>query len=301
MTIPLLIDTDPGIDDALAILSAARDPALDLLALTTVFGNVPVSVATRNARGLAALCPRPPLVAEGAARPLVRAPAPHPDFVHGGDGLGGAPLPVEGAALDPRRAATVISALAEAHRGALVVVAVGPLTNLAEALAADPALPGRVARVIVMGGAVRHPGNVTEAAEANFWQDPHAAAAVLQAPWPLTLVGLDVTECVRLYPDDLAELPATQAVTLLRKAIGFYAAFHRESAKFTGCYLHDPAATTVAADPSLLECRRLRIAVTLEGEAEGAVRESAEGTPVDVALAANAPGIRTRVLSALQH
>lgn len=301
--VPIVIDTDPGIDDALAILAAMADPGLTLLGLTTVFGNVPVETATRNALQLAALAGRETPVAKGAARPLLRAPAPHPDFVHGREGFGEAVLPPPERAPDPRNAASFLAETARDARDRgtpLTIVAVGPLTNLATALTEHPEMAQTVGRVVVMGGTLRHPGNVTPTAEANFWQDPHAAAQVLAASWPVTVVGLDVTECVRLYPEDLDALPQGRVHRFLREAVGYYARFHLESHGFLGCYLHDPAAVCATADPSLLETWRTQATVIVEGPEEGRLQASSSGQPVDVALAADAPGIRARLLTALK-
>ncbi|MEM7497212.1 MAG: nucleoside hydrolase [Pseudomonadota bacterium] len=299
---PVIIDTDPGIDDAMAILGAFADPALEIRGLTTVFGNVPLATATRNTLQLVELAARSVPVAAGAALPLRRPPAPHPEIVHGTDGFGGVQLPEPAIAPDTRTAPVFLAEETRAARAAhspLTIVALGPLTNLALALEASPAIVEDVAGVIVMGGAVRHPGNVTDEAEANFWQDPHAAALVLAAPWPVTLIGLDVTECARLYPEDLAALPPGRCTAFLARAARHYAAFHLDTRGFHGCYLHDPTAAAAAADPALLETRRLPLAVTLEGAAEGMVREAPGSDEVEVAIAANAPGIRARLLGGL--
>ncbi|MEM6354703.1 MAG: nucleoside hydrolase [Pseudomonadota bacterium] len=301
---PIIIDTDPGIDDAMAILAALADPALEVLGLTTVFGNVSVERATRNALQLLDLAERPLPVAAGAARPLERAPAPHPDFVHGLEGFGEARLPPPARAPDQRAAPGFLADEARAARSTgrpLTIVAVGPLTNLAAALAEHPGIVEDVARVVVMGGAVRHAGNMNPFAEANFWQDPHAAARVLEAPWPVTLVGLDVTECARVYPDDLAALPPGRCTAFIATAAEHYAEFHRDANAFHGCYLHDPTATAVAADPTALETRPMQLTVTLEGEAEGRVQETGTGPSIDVAIAANAPAIRRHLLASLAN
>ncbi|MEL6769285.1 MAG: nucleoside hydrolase, partial [Pseudomonadota bacterium] len=126
-----------------------------------------------------------------------------------------------------------------------------------------------------------------------------ASAAVLAAPWPITLIGLDVTECARVYPDDLAALPPGRCTAFIAEAAAHYAGFHRESRGFHGCYLHDPTATAVAADPGAVETRPMALAVTLEGDAEGAVREAEAGHAVDVAIATNAPAIRRHLLGSL--
>ncbi|MEM9762695.1 MAG: nucleoside hydrolase [Pseudomonadota bacterium] len=301
---PVIIDTDPGIDDAMAILAALADPALEVLGLTTVFGNVSEPRATRNALQLLDLSESPLPVAAGAARPRRRTPAPHADFVHGVEGFGDVELPAPCRAPDPRPAATYLAEEARAARVGgrpITIVALGPLTNLAEALTATPGIAADVARVVVMGGAVRHPGNVNAHAEANFWHDPDAAAIVLGGSWPVTLIGLDVTECARVYPDDLAALPKGRCTAFIAKAAAHYAGFHLETRGFRGCYLHDPTATAAAADPAVVETRTLSLAVTRDGDAEGAVGEAAAGSAVDVAIATDAPSIRRHLLASLAN
>jgi purine nucleosidase len=197
MAVPVLIDTDPGIDDALALLLAFRSPEWRVEAVTTVAGNVPVDLATANARRLVGLAAASPVVAVGAPRPLA-GPLVTAMHVHGDDGLGGlardlaeSPVPVH-----PGDAADLLIACARRWAGELVVVALGPLTNLALALERDRAAIAGVRAVVAMGGSVGVGGNVTAAAEFNVFVDPEAAARVLTAGLPLTLVPLDVTSQV---------------------------------------------------------------------------------------------------------
>ncbi|MEL6267328.1 MAG: nucleoside hydrolase [Pseudomonadota bacterium] len=298
--VPMVIDTDPGVDDAIAILAAMADPRVDLLGLTTVFGNVTTAIATRNALQLGDLAGHPVPVAHGAERPLLQPPHPPADFVHGAEGFGEARLPDPARAPDPRAAADFLAETAAAHPG-LVILAVGPLTNLALALEAHPAIAGQVGRVVVMGGTLRHRGNVSEAAEANFWNDPDAANRVMTADWPVTMVGLDVTETVRLYPDDLDAMttvsPASAA--LLTQAIAFYRDFHRGTRGFDGCFLHDPAALIAALEPGLFETLDTPLSVAVEGVATGGCVAGGATRPVSVCLSANAPAIRAQLIAAL--
>lgn len=298
--IPLVIDTDPGIDDAFAIMAAIAEPRVDLLGLTTVFGNVPVATATRNAQHLVALAGATVPVARGAAEPLVQAPPPHPDFVHGKGGLGSLDVPDRGAP-DPRDAAAFIAEMAGAHTGQLTLLAVGPLTNLAAVVEHHASAVDKIARVVVMGGSLHHRGNVSPRAEANFWQDPHAAARVLAADWPVTVVGLDVTETVRLYPEDVALLPnaAPRCGTLLAGAFAHYADFHRESRGFHGCYLHDPAALVAVTDPDRFETWRAKVEVDTGDERPGALIETTTGRELAVCMSADGPGIRRILLDNL--
>jgi inosine-uridine nucleoside N-ribohydrolase len=296
----LVIDTDPGVDDAMAILYAASHPELDLIGLTSVFGNVPVATATRNALWLGELAGRRIPVAEGAAAPLAQAIRPHPDFVHGIEGFGNLP-PVQPAARpDRRQAAQFLCDIAAAYPGEVTLCAIGPLTNLATALEQDPTLPGKVARLVVMGGALTCPGNVSTHAEANIWNDPHAAAAVFAAGWPVTLVGLDVTTQVRCSPENFAALARAAPVIggFLNRAVQFYFDFHRAHHDFDGCHMHDPTAVVAITDPDLFETRTTPVQVTPDGDAAGQtwVGPPQSGPPVQVCLGVDQAAVRERFL-----
>ncbi len=299
--IKLIIDTDPGVDDAMAILFAAAHPELELIGLTTVFGNVPVTTATRNALFLAELAALHIPVAEGAAVPLVQPLLPHPDFVHGVEGFGDLPPVTPAGRADPRPAAQFLCEMATVHPGLVTICAVGPLTNLAAALALDPAIARNVDRVVVMGGAVECPGNVNANAEANIWNDPHAAAAVFAADWSVTLVGLDVTEAVNCSPADFAGLARAAPVIggFLDRAVQFYFNVHRERYDLDGCHMHDPTAVIEITDPGMFEVREAPVAVTLEGEAAGRTRFAAEGSGplVRVCTGVDAQAVRARFLA----
>jgi purine nucleosidase len=270
----ILFDTDPGIDDAMALLMLARDPRAELVGISTVFGNAPVAQTTANAL---ALCHRFGIevpVARGAERPLQRAPRPFPMHIHGRDGLGDVapPLPHPREA-DAMGAAEFICTLAQRHAGELTLVAVGPLTNLARALALDAGLPGRVRQVVVMGGAfgtLGHGGNVTPVAEANVYCDPHAADSVFAADWPVTVVGLDVTHQVLMdtaYLDALGERGGAEG-RYLRDITRPYERFHARSTG-GGIFAHDASAVACALDAGRFELRRGAVRVVTAGKAIG--------------------------------
>ena len=291
--VKMIIDTDPGVDDAMAILYALSDPEIDLIGLTSVFGNVTGAIATRNALALVELAGAETPVAAGASVPMVQDLRPPADFVHGVEGFGDALLPAPTRAPDPRPAHVFIAETILAHPGEVVLVPVGPLTNIAMALDHAPEIAKHVARVVVMGGAVRHKGNASPVAEANIWQDPHAAAKVFAADWPMTLIGLDVTEQVICTAADLAPMveASPKCGTFLAKAADFYFKFHKESADIDGCHLHDPAAVIAALDPSLFQMLAAPLTVTVDGEEAGRTQERAavkgaslDGPPVDIAL-----------------
>ena len=179
-TIPLLIDTDPGVDDALALLMAFADPGHAVVGLTVTAGNVGLGHTLANALKLCEVCGRGEVpVHAGCAEPLLH-PAPDAAHVHGADGFGDAGYAPASARPQPEHAALAILRLSHEHAGTLVLVALGPLTNIALALKLDPTLPDRIARLVVMGGAVTGHGNITAAAEFNLYFDPEAAALVFR-------------------------------------------------------------------------------------------------------------------------
>jgi inosine-uridine nucleoside N-ribohydrolase len=270
-----LIDTDPGIDDALALLYAWGSPELRLAGLTTVAGNVEVAEATRNLFRLLALRrPTPvPVVAQGAAAPLGRALVTAKGY-HGEDGLGGLTdwPPVE-ATLSPLDGPDFIVDAIRRAREPLTLIALGPLTNVALALARDRRTVAGLARVVVMGGAVDVPGNVTPTAEFNFHVDPEAAARVLEAGLDVDLVPLDATR--------QALLPRAELQAVLARRPGAFAArcaafteigFRVDAARgLAGMILHDPLAVAVALDPTLVTWDAARITVADDGTTRRAV------------------------------
>ncbi|WP_308194096.1 PfkB family carbohydrate kinase [Pelomonas sp. CA6] len=273
----VVFDTDPGIDDAFALALLARHPEIELLAVTTVFGNAPVDLTSRNAQGLMALMGHDAPVARGAEGPLLakrrRDAAAH---VHGDDGLGGmaARLPAPRAPLHARPAHELICELAHAHAGELCLVAVGPLTNLALALRHDPSIAAKLREVVVMGGAFGlrgHSGNVSPVAEANIACDPEAADAVFTAAWPLTVVGLDVTQEVVMTEARLAALRGRGdgVGDLLWEASRHYQDFYHGRDGIGGIYAHDASAAVCLLRPELFERRRGALRVVLDGIATG--------------------------------
>lgn len=274
----LLIDTDPGIDDALALVLALTSPEAEVMAISTVAGNVPVDQATTNAlRILAAANPAShPPVARGAEAPLKRAlvTASH---IHGDDGLGnldrfvepdGRPrYPKPAPVIEMRDGADLILDLADRLREELVVVALGPLTNLALALQRGPRVLSRVGRIVVMGGAVAVPGNVTPGAEFNFYVDPEAAAAVFEAGLPIDLVPLDVTSQVVLPQAELTRRLAGCSSSLGRFVADFSLHGFAVGRRKSGIILHDPVAMGVALDPSLVGFEDLHVEIECEGRA----------------------------------
>lgn len=279
----LIFDTDPGVDDAIALLYLARHPQVQLLGLTTVFGNAEVDVTTRNALFLAERFGLAAPVARGAALPLVRPPRGAAPEVHGDDGLGNlGQTPVPARAADPRPAHHLIVDTLRAHPGEVTLLAVGPLTNLALALAEQPAISGWVKQVVVMGGAFGthgHGGNVTPVAEANVFNDPHAADAVFTAPWPVTVVGLDVTHQVLMdhAAFDALRAQGGEAGQLIWEASRHYVGFYGRAVGVAGCFMHDASAAVCALRPELFTLRAGPVRVATEGLALGQTIQSHGG------------------------
>lgn len=253
---PLIIDTDPGIDDAFAIALAAGSPEVDLLAVTTVFGNVELPKTTANALRLLELCGRPDVpVAAGADRPLVH-PTPHrASEVHGDDGLSGAAdtLPKASKGVDGRHAVELMADLLRAATEPVTIAPIGPMTNVALLLAMHPELKPKIGRIVAMGGSAKG-GNTTAAAEFNVWSDPEAAHRVLaEEDVPTVLVPLDLTHRCAVDAAWLDRLAAGGKIgTGLTALTPSYRATYRRELGIDGMVLHDAIALAEAVSPGIL-------------------------------------------------
>jgi len=268
----IIIDTDPGIDDAIALCYAINHPDLDVLALTTIFGNVSVSLATENALKLCALNERTDIaVAKGADIPMQISPNPVADFVHGKNGFGNVELPATNLRASDLSAAELIIDLANKHPGEITLVAVGPLTNVATALQLSPQITEKLAGVVVMGGAFHCKGNVSEYAEANIWNDPHAAQKVFSADWPVTVHGLDVTYKISFSREYLKKIASIAPAVgdFLQRAADFYIEFYKKQYQFDGCCPHDLLALTFLTKPELFTLENGQLDVVTAGDALG--------------------------------
>jgi inosine-uridine nucleoside N-ribohydrolase len=274
----VIFDTDPGVDDAMALCFALAHPRIELLGITTVFGNVTAAQATTNALYLTQLAQRHVPIAQGQAHPSVKHGEAPPAFIHGADGLGNLPsrLAASHARADERSAAQFIVDMARAAPGQITLVPVGPLTNIAAALALEPQLPQLIRNVVLMGGAATVAGNVSPVAEANIWNDPHAADAVFTAGFNLAMVGLDVTYQVLLEVALFERLAAHQRHVLtdtLLHAVRFYSDFYAtryaQLADKPGCFGHDVLAFIALLHPELFGWDKGRIRCVTDGIAQG--------------------------------
>ncbi len=295
-----MIDTDPGVDDAVALMLAAASPEVDLRAVTTVFGNVALPLTTRNAGSVLALAGRSDVpVAAGAARPLVHERAERAEEVHGGDGLGGRSAHLPPAVdPDPRGAVAVLAAVLRESTEPVTIAPIGPLTNIALLLAVHPELAQRIGRIVWMGGALGA-GNVTGAAEFNAYCDPEAAHRVLtQTDVPVTMVPLDLTLRCPAGPDWLAALDTGGARGHeLAQVIHTYCEFYRERYGRDAVALHDAVAVLEAIVPGSLRTTAMSVQVACDlGPARGATVAGCEGPPVAVALDADVDAVLAAVL-----
>jgi len=278
----IIIDSDPGVDDTMAILFAFQSPAIEVVGITTVFGNTNIGNGTANALTLVDLVGASVPVARGAEHPLVREPREPPAFVHGSDGLGqvGKQRPV-GEVIELSAAEFIVD-MARRHPGEITLVPVGPLTNIAMALALEPRLPELIREVVLMGGAAGVVGNISPVAEANIFGDPHAADIVFRAPWRVTMVGLDVTTRVRMRDDLLQRIAMAnpQLGGFIWDVSRFYKSFYESRGVTGGFYVHDPSAIAYVIDPGLFETEPARVRVDVDGLAIGQTI-AAFGTPPD--------------------
>ncbi|HEY2195039.1 MAG TPA: nucleoside hydrolase [Actinomycetospora sp.] len=311
---PLIVDTDPGVDDAFALAVAALAPEVDLRAVTTVHGNVAVEQTTENARRLLGTFGRPDVpVGRGAGRPLVHLLGRRPGRlsgadVHGDDGLGGRSgdfgPPVDESEL---RAVALMASVIEASEEPVTIAAIGPFTNIATLLSARPDLEERIGRFVLMGGSIAYGGNVSAAAEFNVWGDPEAARRVLTgSSVSTTMVPLDLTMRITLTGDWLDGLAATGPVgaALASTREAYLAAY---SARFghAAMAVHDAVALLEAITPGTVSTTPLPVDVdtstgpgrgTTIGDLRGAEAEATDGArPVEVALDADADAVRAEL------
>lgn len=283
----VLIDTDPGLDDAVGILYALADPRFRVEGMTSVAGNIGIATTTRNVGSLLAVMGQGDIpYAAGASVPLGGA-AVHEIGIHGADGLGGVALSPPLAEPVTQTATAFLAAhLLAAPRGALTVLALGPLTNLALLARDAPDAYARIGRIIAMGGTLNEPGNAGPHAEFNMAADPMAAQEVFKAPVPVTLIPLDVTRKLRATSQDLDCLVAmdTKAATLAASLIRAYFA---QNANRASRPLHDPCVMLMALTPHLFGTKTMQLSVDCETH-RGRLIASPNGATIDVAMTIDA-------------
>jgi len=263
----IILDTDPGIDDALAILLAWASPEVSLDAVTVTGGNCPLDQGVRNALAVLELANASVPVVPGVALPLIRPPFTAPE-THGDYGLGNAQLGEPRTAPANEHAVDRIVGTIMAADEPVTLVAVGPLTNVALAIRREPRIVQRVKHVIVMGGAIDVPGNTTPLAEFNVYVDPHAAYIVLHSGVPLTLLPWDITSRVLFTQAHVDMLLQTQSpiTRFIADATSFYMQFHKQYFGYVGCSINDPCAVALVFQPELAEYEDVFVDVELDGE-----------------------------------
>ena len=272
MARPIIIDADPGQDDAVALLVALGSPTeLDVLGITTVAGNIPLALTQRNARKIVALAGRTEVpVFAGSERPLVR-DLVTAEYVHGPTGLDGAELPDPQIPLAPGHAVDFIANTVRTHPEPVTLCTLGPLTNVAMALQRAPEIADNITELVMMGGGLFEGGNVTPAAEFNIYVDPHAAAIVFASGLAITMMPLDVThKALTTAPrvDAFRKLgtPQGDAVTGM---IEFFNRYDMERYGTAGAPLHDPLVIAFLLAPELFTGRRCHVEIVTEGPAVG--------------------------------
>src|ERR1700737_4749983 len=263
----VIIDTDPGVDDALALLLAMRSPELKIEAITAVAGNVPLELTLPNALRMVEIAGRTDIpVAAGAKAPLLRRLVTAA-YAHGENGLGGAVFPEPKTKPIAEPAEYFFRTIVPKYPGEVTLIPIGPLTNIATALNLDPELTGIVRGIVMMGGSLSG-GNITPAAEFNIYVDPEAARIVFQSGIPITMVGLDATRKTSLTEEHVRTLEAAQnPVSQAAAEIGRNAIHHnREQGFLIGPNMHDSLAVATFLDPSLVKLKDYYVDVETTGE-----------------------------------
>jgi len=244
MVLPVIIDCDPGIDDAMALLLAFASPEIDVVAITTVAGNVPASLTSANALRVCELGGRDDIrVYSGCERPLLYPQRGGAEMIHGTDGLGNSRLPAPTRSLEQQHGVNFLIDAIRSRPGEITLAVLGPMTNIATALTMAPDIAGKIKQLVFMGGSAYETGNVTSQAEFNFWFDPHAAQAVLASKIEMVMFGLDVTHQTRVSSEWLGQLSASGKVG--KTIADMFAHMENES------YLHDPCVIAYLSCPEI--------------------------------------------------
>jgi inosine-uridine nucleoside N-ribohydrolase len=269
MPLAIIIDTDPGQDDAVAILLALASPEVEVVAITAVAGNVPLALTSRNARIVCELAGSTNLtICAGADRPLIR-PLVTAEKVHGSSGLNGPVLPEPTMPLDPRHGVDVIvETLMSRPAGTVTLCALGPLTNIALALSREPRIAARIREIVLMGGGFFEGGNTTPTAEFNIFVDPHAAAIVFRSGVPITMIPLDCTHKALTTKARIAAIRAigTKIAGVTADWLNFFERFDEAKYGIEGAPLHDPCVIAWLIRPELFGGRRVNVEIETTSE-----------------------------------
>lgn len=311
----IIIDTDPGIDDAMAIFVALQSPEVDVIGLTTIYGNVYTTLATRNALHLLEIAGRTDIpVAEGSHVTITKGTKLRiADFVHGADGLGNQNFPPPAGKPIEQSAAAFLVEQAKLYPGKVTVVALGPLTNIALAIELDPGFSKNIGQIVLLGGAFAVNGNVNPAAEANIFGDPEAADIVFTSGADILAVGINVTHQVVLTDADREKLAQSNGkfAQYLCKILEVYFSYHRDAYNTKGVYLHDPTTLLAAVNPSLITYTEGVVRVQTSGITRGLtlfynkqkrfaeVTEWTDKPTVKVAVTVDAPAVVKLVMDRL--
>ncbi|BFG40395.1 hypothetical protein CerSpe_266690 [Prunus speciosa] len=311
----IIIDTDPGIDDAMAIFVALQSPEVEVIGLTTIYGNVYTTLATRNALHLLEVAGRTDIpVAEGSHVTITKGTKLRiADFVHGADGLGNQNFPPPKGKPIEQSAAAFLVEQANLYPGKITVVALGPLTNIALATQLEPAFAKNIGQIVLLGGAFAVNGNVNPAAEANIFGDPDAADMVFTSGADILGVGINVTHQVVLTDADREKLARSNGkfAQYLCKILDVYFSYHRDAYSTKGVYLHDPTALLAAVNPSLITYTEGVVRVQTNGITRGLtilynkqkrfgeVTEWSDKPTVKVAVTVDAPAVVNLVMERL--
>ncbi|XP_078434487.1 uridine-ribohydrolase 1 [Wolffia australiana] len=268
----LIIDTDPGIDDSMTILMAFQSPELEIIGLTTIFGNVETTTATRNALLLCEIAGHPDTpVAEGSYEPLKGGKPRIADFIHGSNGLGDVSLEPSNRQKIEKNASEFLVDKVSEFPGMVSILALGPLTNIALAVKSDASFAKKVKRIVVLGGAFFSSGNVNPAAEANIYGDPEAADVVFTSGAEIAVVGINITTQVILSDEDLAEIRLSEGryAQFVSDICKFYRDWHVKSDGVHGIFLHDPVSFVALVRPDLFTFKKGAVRVETQGICTG--------------------------------
>ena len=264
----IILDCDPGHDDAIAMMLAWGNPNIDLLAVTTVAGNQSIEKVTHNALAIADVCNMKDLIiAKGCSRPIIRAEMQNAVSIHGESGLDGAKLPQPVHALDKRNAVQVIiDTVMQNPPCSITLVPIGPLTNIALATRLEPKIVSRVKEVVLMGGS-SYIGNCSAVAEFNIKADPEAAYIVFNEKWPITMIGLNLTHQALATNEVMSKIAAlkNKPAEIICDLINFFGKNYQKEQGFDAPPVHDPCAVAYVIDPALIKTRRVPINIELNG------------------------------------